>query len=89
MTASRQVAVIGSGFGGLSQAIRLQTAGFDVTVIEGRDKPGRRRQVDVGAVFPCRTRNLADPDERCRIMKGGMAETEGFEPSIPFWGMPL
>lgn len=23
------------------------------------------------------------------IMLRGLAETEGFEPSIPFWGMPL
>ena len=34
-----RAAVIGSGFGGLSLAIRLQSSGFDVTVIEARDKP--------------------------------------------------
>lgn len=44
MTA-RRVAVIGSGFGGLGVAIRLQNAGFDTTVFEARDKPGGRAYV--------------------------------------------
>ena len=39
---SRRVAVIGSGFGGLALAIRLQSAGIDTTVIEARDRPGGR-----------------------------------------------
>jgi phytoene desaturase len=34
--------VIGSGFGGLALAIRLQSAGIETTVIEARDKPGGR-----------------------------------------------
>jgi len=34
--------VIGSGFGGLALAIRLQAAGVETTVIEARDKPGGR-----------------------------------------------
>ncbi|MEY4270800.1 MAG: hypothetical protein RLZZ58_2016, partial [Pseudomonadota bacterium] len=38
----RTAAVIGSGFGGLALAIRLQSAGIATTVIEGRDKPGGR-----------------------------------------------
>ena len=37
--------VIGSGFGGLSLAIRLQGLGFDVTVVEQLDKPGGRAYV--------------------------------------------
>lgn len=44
MTA-RRVAVIGSGFGGLGVAIRLQNAGFDTTIFEARDKPGGRAYV--------------------------------------------
>src|SRR5690606_18934200 len=32
--------VIGSGFGGLALAIRLQSAGIDTLVLEKRDKPG-------------------------------------------------
>lgn len=37
-----QVVVIGSGFGGLSAAIRLQAAGHQVTILERRDRPGGR-----------------------------------------------
>lgn len=39
---TRTAAVIGSGFGGLALAIRLQSAGVKTTVIEARDKPGGR-----------------------------------------------
>jgi phytoene desaturase len=35
-----RVAVIGSGFGGLAAAIRLQAAGVATTIFEARDKPG-------------------------------------------------
>ena len=34
--------VIGSGFGGLASAIRLQSRGFQVTILEKREKPGGR-----------------------------------------------
>ncbi|HEX4232460.1 MAG TPA: phytoene desaturase [Bryobacteraceae bacterium] len=37
---SRQIAVVGSGFGGLATAVRLQTRGFNVHLFEARDKPG-------------------------------------------------
>ncbi len=37
--------VIGSGFGGLALAIRLQTAGKQVILLESRDKPGGRAYV--------------------------------------------
>ncbi|MFT3928308.1 MAG: phytoene desaturase family protein [Myxococcales bacterium] len=40
-----RVAVVGSGFGGLAAAIRLQHAGFDVVIFEARDKPGGRAYV--------------------------------------------
>lgn len=39
---TRTAAIIGSGFGGLALAIRLQSAGVSTTVIESRDKPGGR-----------------------------------------------
>ncbi|MBO1080954.1 phytoene desaturase [Roseomonas haemaphysalidis] len=44
MTA-RTTAVIGAGFGGLALAIRLQSAGQQVTLLEKRDKPGGRGYV--------------------------------------------
>jgi phytoene desaturase len=37
-----KIAIIGSGFGGLAEAIRLQSRGFDVTVFEKRAKVGGR-----------------------------------------------
>jgi phytoene desaturase len=39
------VAVIGSGFGGLAVAIRLQAAGVSSVLFEARDKPGGRAYV--------------------------------------------
>ena len=46
-------AVVGSGFGGLAAAIRLQAAGYAVTLFEARDKPGGRAYVytDQGFTF--------------------------------------
>jgi phytoene desaturase len=40
-----KVVVIGSGFGGLVAAIRLRAKGFDVEIVEKRDKPGGRAYV--------------------------------------------
>ncbi|WP_425409197.1 phytoene desaturase [Hyphococcus sp.] len=41
----KKAAVIGSGFGGLSLAIRLQSAGVQTTIYEKRDMPGGRAYV--------------------------------------------
>ena len=41
----RRAAVVGSGFGGLGVALRLQSAGFETTIFEARDKPGGRAYV--------------------------------------------
>ena len=48
-----RAAVVGSGFGGLAAAIRLQAAGFETDLYEARDKPGGRAYVytDKGFVF--------------------------------------
>lgn len=40
-----KIIVIGSGFGGLSAAIRLQASGHNVTIVEKRDKLGGRAYV--------------------------------------------
>jgi phytoene desaturase len=37
--------VIGSGFGGIAAAIRLQVRGYDTTILEMRDQPGGRAYV--------------------------------------------
>ena len=41
----RRAAVVGSGFGGLAAAIRLQAAGIDTTLFEARARPGGRAYV--------------------------------------------
>ncbi len=41
----QQAVVIGSGFGGLASAIRLQARGYQVTLLEMRDAPGGRAYV--------------------------------------------
>ena len=40
-----RVAVVGSGFGGLAAAIRLQAAGVETTLLEARERPGGRAYV--------------------------------------------
>ena len=41
----KKIVVIGSGFGGLGAAVRLQTRGYDVELIEARDQLGGRAYV--------------------------------------------
>ncbi len=50
---ARRAAIIGSGFGGLAAAIRLQAAGIATVLFEARDKPGGRAYVyeDQGYIF--------------------------------------
>jgi phytoene desaturase len=49
----RRAAVIGSGFGGLAAAIRLQSMGFQTVCYEAHDQPGGRAAVyeDGGYIF--------------------------------------
>jgi phytoene desaturase len=49
----RRAAVVGSGFGGLALAVRLQAAGIPTVVLERRDRPGGRAYVyeDQGFTF--------------------------------------
>ena len=42
----KNVIIIGSGFGGLSAAIRLQAQGYQVSIFERRDQIGGRASVD-------------------------------------------
>ncbi|HWA62444.1 MAG TPA: phytoene desaturase [Caulobacteraceae bacterium] len=59
----KRVAVIGAGFGGLALAVRLQSAGHSVTLIEARDKPGGRAYVwnDQGFTFDAGPTVITDP----------------------------
>src|SRR5262245_14386846 len=59
-----RVAVIGSGFGGLALAIRLQAAGFQTVIFEKRDQPGGRAYVyrDNGFTFDAGPTVITAPD---------------------------
>lgn len=59
----RRAAVIGSGFGGLAAAIRLQAAGFSTTVFEKRERPGGRAYVynEKGFTFDAGPTVITDP----------------------------
>ena len=41
----RSIAIIGSGFGGIAVALRLQASGYRTVLFEARDKPGGRAYV--------------------------------------------
>ncbi len=62
-SAHSTAAVIGSGFGGLALAMRLQAAGVQTTVFESRDKPGGRAYVyhDQGFTFDAGPTVITDP----------------------------
>ncbi len=59
-----RAAVIGSGFGGLAAAIRLQAMGFQTVCFESRDKPGGRAYVyeDQGFTFDAGPTVITAPD---------------------------
>jgi phytoene desaturase len=59
-----RAAVIGSGFGGLAVAIRLQAAGVKTTIYEARDLPGGRAYVyrDKGFTFDAGPTVITAPD---------------------------
>jgi phytoene desaturase len=60
----KRAAVIGSGFGGLALAIRVQAAGFRTVIFEKRDKPGGRAYVyrDHGFSFDAGPTVITAPD---------------------------
>jgi len=60
----KKAAVIGSGFGGLALAIRLQSAGIQTTILESRDKPGGRAYYweKEGFIFDGGPTVITDPD---------------------------
>ena len=56
--------VVGAGFGGIALAIRLQAMGFQVTLVDNRDKPGGRAYVyeEDGYKFDGGPTVITDPD---------------------------
>ncbi len=87
---SKRAAVIGSGFGGLALAIRLQSAGIATTIIEARDKPGGRAYYweKDGHVFDAGPTVITDPDclkELWALSGADMAKDVELVPVTPFY----
>jgi phytoene desaturase len=86
----RKAAVIGSGFGGLALAVRLQSAGIDTTLIEKRDKPGGRAYVwhDQGFTFDAGPTVITDPsclEELFALSGRRLADYVELLPVSPFY----
>ncbi|QNM81883.1 phytoene desaturase [Sphingomonas sabuli] len=87
---TRRAAIVGSGFGGLALAIRLQSAGIDTTVIEARDKPGGRAYYwdKGGHIFDAGPTVITDPDclkELWALSGADMARDVELVPVSPFY----
>jgi len=90
----KRACVVGAGFGGLALAIRLQAAGVQTTVVEGRDKPGGRayyweRPTEAGTfTFDAGPTVITDPaclQELWAITGHDMAEDVQLMPITPFY----
>ncbi len=82
--------VIGAGFGGLALAIRLQSAGVQTTLVEGRDKPGGRAYYweRDGFVFDAGPTVITAPEalqELWQLTGRDMREDVTLEPVSPFY----
>lgn len=85
-----RIAVIGSGFGGLAAAIRLQAAGHRVTIFEKRDLPGGRAYVykDQGFTFDAGPTVITAPEclEELFTLSGRkMSDYIELMPVFPFY----
>ncbi|WP_454796655.1 phytoene desaturase [Novosphingobium lindaniclasticum] len=86
----KKACVIGAGFGGLSLAIRLQSAGIDTTLVEARDKVGGRAYVweRDGFTFDAGPTVITDPDalrELWTLSGHEMADDVDLMPVMPFY----
>lgn len=87
---TRSAGVIGSGFGGLALAIRLQSSGVQTTIIEARDKPGGRAYYwnRNGHVFDAGPTVITDPNclrELWELTGSDMARDVKLLPVTPFY----
>jgi phytoene desaturase len=85
-----RVAVIGSGFGGIAAAIRLQAAGLGTVLFEARDKPGGRAYVheDSGFTFDAGPTVITAPgalDELFEVAGKRREDYVEFLPVTPFY----
>ena len=82
--------VIGSGFGGLALAIRLQASGIPTTLLEQRDKPGGRAYVyqDAGFTFDAGPTVITAPgclEELYTLAGERLADHVDLLPVMPFY----
>ena len=89
-TNAKKAVVIGSGFGGLALAIRLQAAGFQTTVFEKRDLPGGRAYVytDNGFTFDAGPTVITAPhclEELFEACDKKMSDYVTLKPVMPFY----
>lgn len=90
MAIPRTAIVIGSGFGGLALAIRLQSAGVATTIIEARDRPGGRAYVwkQDGYTFDAGPTVITDPpclEELWALSGSQMVDDVTLLPVDPFY----
>ncbi len=90
MTIPASAIVIGSGFGGLALAIRLQSAGIATTIVEARDRPGGRAYVwkQGGYTFDAGPTVITDPaclEELWALSGSRMADDVTLLPVHPFY----
>jgi len=89
-TSSPRAAVIGSGFGGLALAIRLQAAGIPTTIFEQRDRPGGRAYVyhDQGFTFDAGPTVITAPhclEELFEVAGERLSDHVDLMPVTPFY----
>ena len=87
---TKTAAVIGSGFGGLALAIRLQSAGIDTSIFESRDKPGGRAYYweKDGFVFDAGPTVITDPPclkQLWELTGHDISEDVDLGPVMPFY----
>ncbi|AXJ95148.1 MULTISPECIES: phytoene desaturase [unclassified Sphingomonas] len=90
MAKPRRAIVVGSGFGGLALAIRLQSAGVETTIVEARDKPGGRAYFweKDGFTFDAGPTVITDPAclaELWALTGRDIADDVALEPVTPFY----
>ena len=86
----KRACVIGSGFGGLALAIRLQSAGIATTVVEARDRPGGRAYYweRDGFTFDAGPTVITDPpclEELWALTGHRISEDVELMPVMPFY----
>ncbi len=84
-TSKPAAAVIGSGFGGLASAIRLQAKGYQTTLFEMRDKPGGRAYVytDKGFTYDAGPTIITAPFLIDELFELGGKKTSDFLQIVP------